>query len=120
MNIFISELKEPIVKILYIYTLIAIAKYWYLNKNERRILKKNSTISFNRRLSVAEKLKTFKYAEERSIHAASNLWSFKINKKILMKEKEELINAKKISTITLLKNQISKNSFTLIFWFNSI
>ena len=56
----------------YIYKLIVISKYWYLNKNERRISKKNSITSFNTRLSVAEKLKIIKYAEERGIQAASN------------------------------------------------
>ena len=71
MHTFIRELKEPIIRILYIYKLIAIAKYWYLNKNERRISKK-STVSFNRRLSVAKKLEIIKYAEERGNQAASN------------------------------------------------
>ena len=41
-------------------------------KNERRISKKNSTVSFNRKLSEAEKLEIIKYTEERDIQAASN------------------------------------------------
>ena len=46
-----------------------------LNKNlrkRRRILNKNSIVSFNRRLSVAENLKIIKYAEEKRIHVVSN------------------------------------------------
>ena len=39
-------------------------------EEEEKISKKNSAVSFNRRLSVAEKLKKNKYAEERSIHVA--------------------------------------------------
>ena len=56
--IFMSELKQPKIKILYIYRLNAIAKYWY-NKmeEEKKISIKNSIVFFNRRLSVAEKLK---------------------------------------------------------------
>ena len=43
-------------------------------EEEKKISKTKSTISFNRRLSVAEKLIIIKYAEERSIHAASNYY----------------------------------------------
>ena len=43
-------------------------------EEEEKILKKNSTVSFNRRLFVAEKLKKIIYAEERRIHAVSNFY----------------------------------------------
>ena len=39
---------------------------------EEKIPKKNSTVSFNRRLSVDEKLN--KYKEERSIHVVFNYY----------------------------------------------
>ena len=55
MHTFIRELKEPMIRILYIYKLISIAKYWYLNKMKNVISEKNSTVSFNRRLSGAKK-----------------------------------------------------------------
>ena len=41
---------------------------------EEKTSKKNSTVSHNRRLSAAEKLKNIKYAEERSINAAFNYY----------------------------------------------
>ena len=41
---------------------------------EEKIPKQNPHLSFNRRLSDAEKLKIIKYAEEISIHASSNLY----------------------------------------------
>ena len=46
------------------------------NKNgeEERIPKTNSTVYFNRRLSVAEKLQIIKNKEERNIHVASNYY----------------------------------------------
>ena len=47
-----------------------------LKQNERRREHslKNSTVSFNRRLSATEKLKIIKHTEERSIHATSNYY----------------------------------------------
>ena len=33
--LFISELKQPIIRILYIYWLNAVAKYWYLKMEEK-------------------------------------------------------------------------------------
>ena len=71
---FFSELKQTTILILYTYRLNAIAKYWYLKQkgDEEKITKKNSKVSFNRRLSVAEELKYIKYAEERIIYAESN------------------------------------------------
>ena len=54
----INEFKQTIARILYTYRLNAIAKYWYLKMEEgENFPKKNSTVFFNRRLSVAEKLK---------------------------------------------------------------
>ena len=46
------------------------------NKNgeEERIPKTNSTVYFNRRLSVAEKLQIIKNKEERNIYVASNYY----------------------------------------------
>ena len=38
---------------------------------EEEIPLENSTVSFNKRLSVAEKLNVIKYAEKRTIHVAS-------------------------------------------------
>ena len=43
-------------------------------EKEEEIPKKNYTVSFNRKLSVVEKLKIIKCTEERSIHAASNYY----------------------------------------------
>ena len=40
--------------------------------DEEKIHMKNSTVFFNSRLSVAKKLIIIKYAEERSIHTATN------------------------------------------------
>ena len=52
----INELKQPVIIILYIYRLNPVSKYWYLKmEEEEKILKKNSTVSFNRRLSIDEK-----------------------------------------------------------------
>ena len=53
--IFMSKLKQPIIRIL--YRLNAVAKYWYLKIEEEKIPKKNSAVSFNRGLSTDEKLK---------------------------------------------------------------
>ena len=41
---------------------------------EEKNPKMNSTVSFKGRLSAVEKLKMIKYAEERSIHTASNYY----------------------------------------------
>ena len=41
---------------------------------EEEKIKEKPHTSFNRRLSVAEKLKIIKYVEENSIHASSNLY----------------------------------------------
>ena len=41
-------------------------------EGDENITKMNSTISFNRRLSVDDELKYIKYAEEISIHVAFN------------------------------------------------
>ena len=43
-------------------------------KEEEKFSKMNYTVSFNRRLSVAEKLRFIKYAEENIIHVASNYY----------------------------------------------
>ena len=43
-------------------------------EEKEKIHKKNSIVSFNRRLFVDEKLKTIKYTEERSVQAASNYY----------------------------------------------
>ena len=43
-------------------------------EEEDKISWKNSTVSFNRRLSEAKKLKNIKYAEERRFHTASNYY----------------------------------------------
>ena len=42
---------------------------------EEKIPKMYFTVSFDRRLSVAEKLKVIKYTEERGIHAVTNYYN---------------------------------------------
>ena len=70
---------------------------------EEKIPKQKPHASFNRRLSVAEKLNIIKYAEENSIHASSNLYG--VSRTIIrywMKQKEELMKViNKLNTITL-------------------
>ena len=59
---------------------------------EEKIPKHKPHTSFNRRLSVAERLKIIKYTEEIFIHASSNLYG--VSRTIIryrMKEKEELM-----------------------------
>ena len=43
-------------------------------EEEHKHSKANPCISLNRRFSVTEKFKVIKYAEENSLHAASNLY----------------------------------------------
>ena len=61
-------------------------------EKEEEIPKKNYTVSFNRKLSVVEKLKIIKCTEERSIHAASNYYRVSKSKvRYKIKEKVELM-----------------------------
>ena len=65
-------------------------------KEEDKIPKKNSTVSFNIMQSVFKKLKIINYAEEISIHAASNHYG--VSRPTIwywIKEKEELMQATK-------------------------
>ena len=49
--------------------------FWNLKqKGRREILKENSEVSFNRRLSVTERLKFIKYTLERSIYSVYNYY----------------------------------------------
>ena len=60
-------------------------------EEEEKILKRNSTVSFNRRLSIYEKLK-YKYAKEWSIHVAFNYYEgSKPTIRYWIKEKRELM-----------------------------
>ena len=70
---------------------------------------KNSTVSFNRRLSVAEKLRIIKYTEK-SIHAAFNYYRVpRPTIKYWIKEKEELIQEiKKMCSATFPKFKLAK------------
>ena len=73
-KITISELKQPTIKIRCSY------RQWYCKililkikmKEEEKFHKKNSGVSSNRTLSVADQLRIIKHAEERSIHSAPN------------------------------------------------
>ena len=73
---------------------------------KKRTLLKNSSVSFNKRLSEAEKLKIIKYVEERSIYAASNYMEFQ-NLQLVTGLKKGRINAgyQKISTVALHKDK---------------
>ena len=63
-----------------------------LKMEEEKIPNQKPDTSFNRRLSVAEKLEIIKYAEENSIHASSNLYDVSITIiRYWIKEKEELM-----------------------------
>ena len=65
-------------------------------EKKEKIPKKNFLISFERRLSVAEKLKIIKYAEKRIIHVASNYYEVSIPTiKCRIKEMKELIQVAK-------------------------
>ena len=79
-------------------------------EEEDKHSKVNPWISFNRRFSVAEKLKVIKYAEENSLHAATNLYG--ISRQAIrywIREKEELMKVtNKMSTITLHQGKSSK------------
>ena len=79
-------------------------------EEEDKHSKVNPWISFNRRFSVAEKLKVIKYTEENSLHAASNLYG--ISRKAIrywIRDKEELMKVtNKMSTITLHQGKFSK------------
>ena len=79
-------------------------------EEEDKHSKANLCISFNRRFSVAEKLKVIKHAEENSLHAASNLYG--ISRQAIryrIREKEGLMKVtNKMSTITLHQGKSSK------------
>ena len=79
-------------------------------EEEDKHSKANPCISFNRRFSVAEKLKVIKYAEENSLHVALNLYG--ISRQAIrywIREKEELMKVtNKMSTITLHQRKSSK------------
>ena len=79
-------------------------------EEEDKHSKANPWISFNRRFSAAEKLKVIKYAEENSIHAASNLYG--ISRQAIrywIQEKEELMKVTNMMrTITLHQGKSSK------------
>ena len=63
-----------------------------LKMEEEKIPNQKPDTSFNRRLSVAEKLEIIKYPEENSIHALSNLYDVSITIiRYWIKEKEELM-----------------------------
>ena len=67
-------------------------------EEEEKILKKNSTVSFNRRLSVDEKLKIIIYVEERSVHVVFNYYGVsRPTIRYWIKEKRELMQATKIN-----------------------
>ena len=79
-------------------------------EEEDKHSKANSCISFNRRFTVAEKLKVIKYAEENSLHDASDLYG--ISRQAIrywIQEKEELMKVtNKMSTITLHQGNLLK------------
>ena len=76
---------------------------------EEKIPKQKPPTCFNRRLSISEKLKIIKYAEENSIRASSNLYGVsRIIIKYWIKEREELMKVtNKMSTITLHKGKVA-------------
>ena len=79
-------------------------------EEEEKNSKANSCISFNRRFSVAEKLKVIKYAKENTLHAASNLYGISRQAiRFWIREKKELMKiTNKMSTITLHQGKSSK------------
>ena len=91
---------------------------------EENIPKQKPYTSFNRWLSVAEKLKIIKFAEENNIHASSNLYG--VSRTIIrywMEEKEKLMKiTNKLNTITLHQAKVAltityeHEILTLYFW----
>ena len=79
-------------------------------EEEEKHSKANPCISFDRRFYVAEKLKVIKYAEENSLHAASNLYGISSQAiRYWIWEKEELMKVtNKMSTLTLHQGKSSK------------
>ena len=70
-------------------------------------------VSFNRRRSTSEKLKIIKYVEEGSNHTTYNYYGVpRPTIRYSIKEKEELKQITKKSTVTLHKDKLAKNIFT--------
>ena len=74
-------------------------------EEEEKIPKKNSTVSFKRRLSVDEKIKVIPYTKEWSIHSVFNY--YRVSRPTIrcwIKGKDELMNfTNKMRTVTLYK-----------------
>ena len=87
-------------------------------EKKEKIPKKNSSVSYERRLSVAEKLKIIKYTEKRIIHVASNYYEVSIPKiKYRIKEMKELIQvAKKWAQLHCKNSSTRRRNLLILFY----